>query len=189
MKFRILSLAFIVTVNGLFALAQAKAENLPSPAETEIARFERARADVLRPLIAEHKKRLTQILADLTKSGRLEDAVVAAKALKAVEPDAKEEENADGSVPSPMAGTVWRRDGGKVRFDADGTVDDTGGAWSKRGLVTRWKHYGNGVVLLTIVKGRANQLCEVWLLDKEWQKYQGYSFEGQQIEGRIVDEK
>jgi hypothetical protein len=45
------------------------------------------------------------------------------------------------------------------------------------------------VALLTIEKGRNDQLCEIWLINSDWSSYKGFSFEGRKQEGRLVFER
>jgi hypothetical protein len=159
----------------------------PSAVQVELLRLEREKEAALRPVLQASQVRLAQLQAEFTRAGRLDEAVAAREALKRL--------NSGEQGASWLVGTTWTRkpenfpQAGQLKLLASGLTKSGDGGWEAGGLVTRWEHVGGRVVLLTIEKGRSDQLCEVWIFDPQWKSYQGYSFEGVKVEGAEVKEK
>jgi hypothetical protein len=175
--------------SAVLALSLASlAGQQPSAVQVELERLEREKEAALRPVILASQQRLAKMLAEFTRTGRLDEAVTAKEALQQLQ-------TGNGET-SRLAGTEWTRKPenlpdvtGYLKLLASGLAKSKDGSWEARGLVTRWEHVGGRVVLLTIEQGRSDQLCEVWIFDPKWKSYKGYSFEGVRVEGAEVNGK
>lgn len=100
----------------------------------------------------------------------------------ASQPNAVKLEAGDPSFP--IAGQTWGWQFGAIKFGTDGLVHTLDGNWEKRGLVTTYKHIGNGVVLIEIIKGRDSQLISLLKFNPSWSEYTGWDFDGKRIDTR-----
>jgi hypothetical protein len=188
MRFSLPSLLPVLGMSLFLVLpARLASGQQPSAVQAELARLEKEKEAAVRPAIQASQQRLAQMQAEFTRAGRLDEALAARDALKQLK--------TDGGEASWLVGTTWSRkpdnipDKGYVKLLASGLAKSADGGWESSGLVTRWEHVGGRVVLLTIEKGRSDQLCEVWIFDPQWKSYKGYSFEGVKVEGVEAKEK
>jgi|GEM_PF-2673992 len=165
------TLVILISVLPCFSWAQ-------TPLERERARFEAEAATALAPVREAYRLRLLAALDSLTKAGQL-DAAVEVRAELATISGIK-----PGNQNAPIAGQKWEWDKGQVIFARDGFVKSSDGGWEARGLVTSWKHLGNGVLILHIDKGRNDQKIALLQFNPTWTEYSGWSFDGTVIATR-----
>lgn len=152
----------------------------PPQLGTARATFQKRRADAVRPVYDAYIRELKEMERNFTLRQDLDAAIAVRNEREGVE------EEIGGNL-SPknnfLTDTVWQWGGLQgnetVQFRRDGTVYNEG--WNNRGLVTGWENKGGGVVLLTILKGRSNQLHAILVFAPDRRSYTGTSFEGKII--------
>lgn len=141
-----------------------------TPLERERARFEKESAAALAPVREGYKQRLTSALDALTKAGQLDAALDVRTEL------AKIAGVKPGNDYAPIAGQKFKWGSETIEFLSTGKVRNAG--WDSRGLVTSWKHVGNGNIICHIDKGRDNQKIALLQFKPNWIEYSGWSFDG-----------
>jgi hypothetical protein len=150
---------------------------------SELKRFESEAEAALKPVRTAYMTRLNAAMATATRNGQLDEALLCRAALDKVKSPLPA-----GSLLAPklpISGAKWQWEKGEIIFAQDGIVHSGDGDWEKRGLVTTWRHIGNGAVVLEITKGRNDQLIALLQFDAAWTSYDGFSFDGKKIAKRV----
>ena len=131
-------------------------------------------AAAIRPLTERYGKQLYNLQAELIKSGNIDDALTVRaerERIKAAEPASVDD------LKKQIQGTSWQwcgQDNDAITFGPNGRIIKSD--WQQRGLETKWDVIDDNTVLLTITKGRPNDLHATLVFNDKRSEFSGDNF-------------
>ena len=78
-----------------------------------------------------------------------------------------------------LDGTLWHWDNDFIRFESDGTVKNAERA--SRGIATQWKVIDTRTVMLSILKGRRDNMTAILTFSPKADSYSGWGYDGERL--------
>lgn len=153
--------------------------NLQSIYRSTTARLNAERDNKLRQVNEGYARALDELVASLTKEGKLEEAKSAREKIIQIKGLAPPMIAVSTPLQEFLVGTKWWWNGSKsweLTFKRDGTVDQPD--WTRKGLVTGWRVTNPREVRLTILKGRTTNKTAQLVFADDRESFTGIDFGG-----------
>jgi hypothetical protein len=129
----------------------------------------------LKQAASDYRRRLTTLLDEETKAGKLDTALAVRDEIKGVDEGGRKVAT-KADLKRALAGSRWAWDESPLVLQADGVARHAG--WEANKLTTRWDAIDRRTVILVVEKGRDTDRIAVLEFTESLEEYRGIDHRG-----------